>query len=44
MRGAQREVTGWYISQGYKPVGRWQIRHVGNDGPDETSRIFKLNH
>ena len=23
MRGAQREMTGWLISQGYEPVGRW---------------------
>ena len=23
MRGAQREITGWLISQSYEPVGRW---------------------
>jgi len=23
VRGAQREITGWLISQGYVPAGRW---------------------
>jgi hypothetical protein len=25
MRGAMREMTGHFISQGYQPVGRWEI-------------------
>jgi hypothetical protein len=37
MRGAEREMTGWLISQGYKPVGRWQTE---DDGGQEVSRRF----
>jgi len=33
MRGAQREITGWLISQGYMPDGRWAAE-AGVD--DET--------
>jgi hypothetical protein len=43
MRGAQREITGWLISDGYEPVGRWQVEH--DDGAmqaAETVRRFKL--
>lgn len=28
LRGAQREMTGYFISQGYEPVGRWEIARV----------------
>ncbi|GAA3089185.1 hypothetical protein JOF29_007953 [Kribbella aluminosa] len=45
MRGAQREMTGWLISNGYQPVGRWESEATGADGDDlvavETSRRFK---
>jgi hypothetical protein len=37
MRGAQREISGYLIQQGYEPVGRWQVEHE-----DETSRKFRL--
>lgn len=43
MRGAQREITGWLIDQGYTPVGRWETE--ANDsgiGAIEASRKFKL--
>ena len=44
MRGAQREITGWLIKQGYKPDGRWvteeEADHV-DYGPSETWRRFK---
>jgi hypothetical protein len=44
MRGAQREITGYYIGQGYAPVGRWETVTVDddNDAPAETVRRFKL--
>lgn len=41
LRGAQREMTGYLISQGYEPVGRWETvqqvpdRNVELDGPVE---------
>jgi hypothetical protein len=38
MRGAQREKTGWYISRGYVPVGRWEATEAGQA---ETYRRFK---
>jgi hypothetical protein len=49
MRGAQREITGWLIAQGYKPEGRWTTELL-NDGRDqaaigdpvETWRRFRL--
>ena len=44
MRGAQREVTGFLIQQGYAPAGRWETeRMMGDDleSPIETSRRFK---
>jgi hypothetical protein len=46
MRGAQREITGHLLKQGYKPVGRWEAEHTGSDGygglaATETSRKFK---
>ena len=45
MRGAQREMTGWFISQGYTPVGRWEsarskLEDIRDDG-SETFRRFK---
>jgi hypothetical protein len=37
MRGAQREITGWLLEQGYTAVGRWREEARG-----ETMRRFKL--
>lgn len=42
MRGAQREITGYLIEQGYTPVGRWAAEHSDSDGTLESSRKFKL--
>ena len=43
MRGAQREITGQLIDEGYEPVGRWQVESADQDGdPEETVRRFKL--
>jgi hypothetical protein len=43
MRGAQREITGWLISDGYEPVGRWQVEHDDSAmQAAETVRRFKL--
>ena len=43
MRGAQREITGHLIAQGYAPVGRWEAEFDGSadGGPSETVRKFK---
>ena len=48
MRGAQREITGHLIANGYSPVGRWEVEagsDNGSGGKDavETSRKFKLS-
>jgi hypothetical protein len=45
MRGAQREMTDWFIAQGYKPAGRWSIELTevtpeGDERAVETSRQF----
>jgi hypothetical protein len=43
MRGAQREITGWLINDGYEPVGRWQVEHDDRAmQAAETVRRFKL--
>jgi hypothetical protein len=43
MRGAQREITGWLIRDGYEPVGRWQVEHDDSAmQAAETVRRFKL--
>ena len=43
MRGAQREITGWLVSLGYAPVGRWETEwsHEGT-GQQETMRRFRV--
>ena len=42
MRGAQREMTGWFIRQGYKPVGRWEAVSAGEHGSTrEAMRVFR---
>lgn len=38
MRGAQREITGWLIGQGYEPVGRWSTEE---EHGFETMRRFR---
>ena len=35
LRGAEREMTGWFLAQDYKPVGRWQTEH---EDQGESSR------
>ena len=43
MRGAQREITGYLIGDGYAPVGRWEVEEQDDDGQAiETIRRFKL--
>lgn len=41
MRGAQREITGWLISRGYKPVGRW-AGEWASGAAQESSRSFRV--
>lgn len=49
LRGAEREITGYLISQGYKPAGRWHdardLDHGKSenwlDAPAEVMRQFK---
>jgi hypothetical protein len=42
IRGAQREITGWLISKGYEPVGRWEQETDGRlEGLGESSRRFR---
>jgi hypothetical protein len=41
MRGAQREITGYLIKDGYRPAERWQVE-AGDEGTAvETVRKFK---
>jgi hypothetical protein len=35
LRGAMREITGYLISQGYQPAGRWDA--TGGDEGDEST-------
>lgn len=43
MRGAQREMTGYLLRQGYAPAGRWDVEARDPDGDVlESSRKFKL--
>jgi hypothetical protein len=41
MRGAQREMTSFFIAEGYKPVGRWEVEASDANGALETVRRFK---
>jgi len=42
MRGAQREITSYLISQGYEPVGRWEVTaRDGAGGTTESMRRFR---
>jgi hypothetical protein len=38
LRGAEREMTGWFMSMGYKPVGRWK---AVEGSATEVARRFK---
>ncbi len=47
MRGAQREVTGYYIREGYEPVDRWTAEEIAKSGHlegevIESFRQFRL--
>ena len=44
MRGAQREITGYLISLGYQPAGRWDWEYHGREPGEgrECSRTFKI--
>lgn len=42
MRGAQREITGYLIGEGYTPVGRWEDQADKDDTVAEAVRRFKL--
>ena len=42
MRGGQREVAGYLISLGCKPVARWATTHTWDDEPTETMRRFSV--
>lgn len=42
MRGAQREVTGWLINEGYTPAARWKAEAADDDeGVLESVRSFR---
>jgi hypothetical protein len=41
MRGAQREITGMLVANGYVPAGRWTEEGDDEDGFLEFSRTFK---
>lgn len=43
MRGAQREMTGYFKREGYEPAGRWITAQAAEveDGPEETYRRFR---
>ncbi len=45
MRGAQREITGHLLREGYAPIGRWEVESYEEAADDpnlETVRRFKL--
>ncbi len=41
VRGAQRELTGWLVSCGYIPAGRWSEENHDDDGFSEWTRAFR---
>lgn len=41
VRGAQREMTGWLIANGYIPAGRWEIEETEDGQAIECVRRFK---
>jgi len=43
LRGAMREMTGWFCKQGYTPVGRWEEEFDHHENPiGEACRRFKI--
>jgi hypothetical protein len=42
IRGAEREITGYFINQGYTPVGRWETTAEDRGEPVEVMRRFKV--
>jgi stress response protein SCP2 len=41
LRGAQREITGYLIGNGYRPGGGWTVEAMGEHGvAAETWRMF----
>jgi hypothetical protein len=48
LRGAQREITGYLLGDGYQPVGRWEMTASQESSADgeyehwETVRRFRL--
>jgi len=42
LRGAQREITGYLIGQGYRPAGRWETAAEDDRGAAETVRRFAV--
>lgn len=41
MRGAQREITGYFIGRGYKPDGRWEATAADRGDVLESMRRFR---
>lgn len=41
LRGAQREITGYLIREGYEPAGRWEIEIATEDEGAESVRLFR---
>jgi len=41
MRGGQREMTGYFVKQGYIPDGRWTTESEEKGEPIEAWRRFK---
>jgi hypothetical protein len=41
VRGAQREITGLLVADGYTPAGRWSGEDLDEDGYAEWTRSFK---
>lgn len=44
LRGAEREITSYFIGEGYEPVERWNDESVNENTGDayEASRRFRL--
>jgi hypothetical protein len=41
LRGAEREMTGYFISKGYTPAGRWETTAGEHGDAWEVMRTFK---
>ena len=42
MRGAMREMSGYFIDEGYKPAGRWVTEAEADGEVVEASRKFRI--